>query len=105
MYIKKFRKEVVKLNKTSLIEDIDNTRKNINHIGVDYLFEINKIFDSLKSNYQQDLLELITALKDNQNDTNFPDLDGKAIGKYLKSKGYSKQCLETLVQYIFKSFD
>lgn len=96
---------MIKLNKTSLIEDIDNTRKNINHLWVDYLFEINKTFDSLKCNYQQDLLELITALKDNQNDINFPDLDGKAIGKYLKSKGYSKQHLETLVQYIFRSFD
>lgn len=93
------------LNQISLIEDINNARKSINNFWIDYLFDINATIDSLTNDYHPSLLNLISALKSNQNDTNFPDLDGKAIGEYLKLKGYSKQDIEILVSYIFKNFE
>lgn len=92
------------ITNTSL-NDFDITKKNINSSLVNCIFEINQEINRLNSQYSAELIELISVLKSNQKDIIFPDVEGQVIGKYLHSKGYTKQDIDILISCIIKSFD
>lgn len=93
------------MNNYNLIENIDNSKKEIFNALCNCMFQIGETVEKIKSPYNNPLIELLSVLQDNQDDTIFALDEGKAIGKYLKSKGYSKQEVEFIVTAIMNCFD
>ena len=89
----------------NLNNNINKAKKEILNTFYDCILSINEHVKNLISQYNDDLLELLSVLAYNKEDTDFPSDDGKAIGKYLKSKGYSKEELKIIISSIEDYFD
>ena len=95
----------VLVNHYNLIENIDNSKKEIFNELCNCMFQIGETVEKIKSPYGNSLVELLAVLQYYQDDIIFPVDEGKAIGKYLKSKGYSKQEAEFITTAIMDCFD
>lgn len=95
----------VLLNNYNIIENIDNSKKEIFNALCNCMFQIGETVEKIKSPYGNALVELLAVLQDTQDDIIFAVDEGKAIGKYLKSKGYSKQEAEFITTVIMNCFD
>lgn len=84
----------------NLVNNINKAKKEILNALCDCMFSISENVKNINSQYNDELLELLSVLTYNKEDTNFPSDDGKAIGKYLKSKGYSKEELKIVISSI-----
>lgn len=93
------------IKKQTLLDDVNETSKDINNSIVDCLYSINTTIKNLTNKYSPSLIELLSVLESNQDDMNFINEEGTAIGKYMKDKGYSKQEIEILIFNILKYFD
>ncbi len=93
------------VNNYNLIENIDNSKKDVLNTLFNCMLQISETVENIKTPYNNSLIELLTVLQNNQNDINFVVDEGKAIGKYLKSKGCSKQEAEFLTVAIMDCFD
>lgn len=86
------------------INDVSNFKGEILRSYFNSMLPLIKTLDDLISQYNNDLIELISALKENQNDVNFPLEEGRAIGKYLKSKSYPVDSVDIIIKAIKESF-
>lgn len=93
------------MNNHNLINNIDNSKKEIFNALCNCMCQIGETMEKMKSPYSNSLVELLSVLEDNQDDTIFAVDEGKSIGKYLKSKGYSKQETELIITAIMDCFD
>ena len=89
----------------TIIDDITETKKSLLNMMCDCILKISKDMDLLKVEYNNNLVNLLTVLKYNQNDLNFLNDEAKAIGNYLKSKGCTKQDAELITNTIMNCFD
>ena len=95
-------------------EDCDLFMNNINSISnfkgeilrsyFNNMLPLIQTLDDLISQYGSDLIELISILKENQDEINFPLEEGRAIGKYLKSKSYPIDSVSIIIDAIKESF-
>ena len=89
----------------TIINDITETKKSLLNMMCECIFKISEDMELLKKEYDNSLIDLLVVLKFNQNDLNFANDEAKAIGLYLKSKGYTKQDAELITNTIMDCFD
>ena len=92
-------------NEYNLINHIDDFKKEMLNSICDFMILTSENLNRLKSQYSIPLVDLISVLEFNQDDINFPNEEAKAIGTYLKSKGYTKQNAEFIVKVIMNCFE
>lgn len=92
-------------NKNEPTSDILTAKNNINNSLVSCICSINDILENLHCNYSPHLIQLISVLKDTQNNNVLLNCEGKALGNFLKAKGYTKEEASTVVQYVMNCFD
>lgn len=92
------------MNET-IVDEIIKTKKSLLNMMCDCIFQISEKMESLKNEYDTPLSNLLAVLKFNHDDLNFADYEAKAIGEYLKSKGYTKQDAELITNTIMNCFD
>lgn len=89
----------------NLYEKLDLAKKNIHSHTVESLVEITKNFENIKSLYSGELVELIGVFEDFQKDTAFAYDEGKAVGKYFKLKGYSREHIDMFIEGLLVFFN
>lgn len=89
----------------TIVDDITETKKSLLNLMCDCIFHISEDMEILKKEYNNPLSDLLAVLKYNQDDLNFANDEAKAIGNYLKNKGYTKQDAELITTTIMNCFD
>ena len=89
----------------SIHTDMDLILSNIYITLCNAIADTQSNVSKIKSEYNTDLVNLISVLKINQDDINFLNKEGQAIGEYFKSKGCTKDDIEVLVKFIISCFD
>ena len=86
------------------INGISNFKGEILRSYFNNMLPLIQTLDDLISQYGSDLIELISVLKENQDEINFPLEEGRAIGKYLKAKSYPIDSVDIIIDAIKESF-